>query len=131
MIDMAALRGRCTIPGPRTWESPRSRRALGLALGTLLLAGAPAALHAQASRAADEVVQGAKKIGKGVEETAKGIGKTVTEGAKEVGKHAQGAGKEAKPTADRLHDSAKGFGEAIWNGMKSVGRTLERFFAGK
>lgn len=58
------------------------------------------------------VVEGAKKVGRGVEEAAKGIGKTVTEGA------------------DRLHDGAKSFGVAIWDAMKSVGRAVRSAFTG-
>lgn len=70
-----------------------------------------------------QVVEGAKKVGRGVEDTAKGIGKTVAERAKE-------AGKEAQPIGDRLHDGAKAFGTAIWDAMKSVGRTLQRVLTG-
>lgn len=103
-----------------------------LALG-LLLPGPTWAVDAKGGP--DEVVEGAKEIGRGVEDTARGIGKTVTEGAKEVGNRAQDAAKQAekegKPVGDRLHDSAKAFGEAIWDGMKSVGQTLEAFFTGK
>ena len=89
--------------------SPAARLSLPLVLVTALLAGGPGGAAAQASKAADEVVEGAKKIGK----------------------RAEGAGKQAKPVADRMHDSAKGFGESIWAGMKSVGRMLDRFFTGK
>ncbi|MCI0370761.1 MAG: hypothetical protein L0214_05155, partial [candidate division NC10 bacterium] len=60
------------MPGP-TYPPPPGRRALPLVLATALLAGVPGSAAAQASKAADEVVEGAKKIGKGVEETAKGI----------------------------------------------------------
>ena len=78
---------------------------------------------AQASQGTGEVVEGAKKIGKGV-------GKTVTEGAKEVGHKAAEAGKETKPAAEKVGSSAKGFGLSVWEGMKSVGHSVKRFFAG-
>jgi hypothetical protein len=114
-----------------THRSPGGHLALRLALASSLLAGLPGGAAAQASKAADQVVEGAKKIGKGVEETAKGIGQTVTEGAKEVGQRATAAGKESKPAVDRMHDSAKGFGASLWDGMKSAGRSIQRFFTGK
>ena len=85
---------------------------------------------AQASQGTGEVVEGAKKIGKGVEETAKGVGKTVTEGAKEVGHKAAEAGKETKPAAEKVGSGAKSFGLSVWEGMKSVGHSVKRFFAG-
>ena len=106
------------------------RLVLYLALGLLVLVAAPGGAMAQASKGTDELVEGAKKIGKGVEETAKGIGKTVTEGAKEVGHRAAEAGKETKPAAEKVGASAKGFGQSVWEGMKSVGRSVKRFFTG-
>ena len=112
---------------PRTASGVRT---LALIVTTLVLAALPAAALAQASKGAGEVVDGAKKIGKGVEETAKGIGKTVSEGAKDIGHKAAEAGKETKPAVDKMHDSAKGFGESIWAGMKSAGRSIKRFFTG-
>ena len=111
-------------------RSPGGNLTLRLALVTALLASLPGGAAAQASKGADQVVEGAKKIGKGAEETAKGIGKTVTEGAKEVGQRASAAGKESKPAIDRMHDSAKEFGESLWAGMKSAGRSIKRFFTG-
>ena len=113
--------------------SPRTAlrvRALAPIVTAVCLVARPAAALAQASTGAGVVVEGAKKIGKGVEETAKGIGKTVSEGAKEVGHRAADAGKETKPAVDKMHDSAKGFGESIWDGMKSAGRSIKRFFTG-
>jgi hypothetical protein len=113
---------------------PRRKASNGCALASVLIAlvvaALPAAGGAQAAKGANEVVDGAKKIGKGVEETAKGIGKAVSEGAKEVGHRAAAAGKETKPALDRMHDSAKGFGESIWAGMKTAGRSIKRFFTG-
>jgi hypothetical protein len=54
----------------------------------------PARPHPSASRSRGRrLVEGAKKIGKGVEVTAKGIFKTVTEGAKEVGHRAEDTGR--------------------------------------
>ena len=117
------------MPGRR----PRfraGRSALPMALALLLLAGAPRLVAAQVSKGTGEVVEGAKKIGKGVEETAKGIGKTVTEGAKEVGHRAAEAGKETKPAAEKVGSSAKGFGQSVWDGLKSVGHSVKRFFTG-
>jgi len=116
---------------PRLSLSVRPARwALRLMLPLALLGGLPGGAAAQASKGTDQVVEGAKKIGKGAEETAKGIGKTVTEGAKEVGQRASTAGKESKPAIDRMHDSAKEFGESLWAGMKSAGRSVKRFFTG-
>ena len=103
-----------------------------LALG--LLVASPAWTRDTKS-GSEQVVEGAREVGRGVEATAKGIGTTVTQGAKEVGSHVQSAAKQAekgaKPVADRLHDGAKGFGEAIWDAMRYVGQTLEAFFTGK
>jgi hypothetical protein len=113
--------------------SPRTAlrvRSLAPIVTAVCLVTLPAAALAQASKGAGEVVEGAKKIGQGVEETAKGIGKTVSEGAKEVGHRAADASKETKPAVDKGHDSAKGFGESIWAGMKSAGRSIKRFFTG-
>jgi hypothetical protein len=56
------------------------------------------------------VTEGARQVGRGVEQTAKGIGRTVSEGA------------------GRIHDGVKAFGLAIWDGMKEIGRTVERAF---
>ena len=94
--------------------------ALRLALGARAprrAAGGATAQASKASKAADEVVEGAKKVGKGVEETAKGIGKTVTEGAKEVGQRAEGGrqgvqarGRQACTTAPRASASRSGTG---------------------
>lgn len=117
------------MPGRPHPFSP-CRRALGLALAALLLAGFPGAAAAQASKGTGEVVEGAKTIGKGVEETAKGIGKTVSEGAKDVGHRAAEAGKATKPAAEKVGHSAKGFGVSVWEGMKSAGRSIKRFFTG-
>jgi hypothetical protein len=115
-----------------SWMRGSRMMAAMLALG-LLVPGLAWAVDTKGGP--DQVVEGAKEIGRGVEDTAKGIGQTVTEGAKEVGHRAQDAAKQAekdgKPVGDRLHDSAKDFGEAIWDGMKYVGKTLEAFFTGK
>ena len=107
----------------RAWEP-----LAGCAIALVVIAPA---WGATAQQGADQVVSGAKKVGRGVEETAKGIGTTVSEGAAQVGTRAKAAGREMKPSVDRLHDEAKGFGQAIWNGMRSVGRSLERFFTGR
>lgn len=100
-----------------------SRHALVTVLALGLLAAGPA-WPGEAKSGPDQVVDGAKTVGRGVEETAKGVGKTVTEGAKEVGR-------QARPVVDQLHDRAKEIGQTIWEGMKSVGRTLEGAFTGK
>ena len=109
-------------------------RALGstlrFALAALVLTVVPGGAGAQVSKGTGEVVEGAKKIGKGVEETAKGVGKTVTEGAKEVGHKAAEAGKETKPAAEKVGSTAKSFGESVWEGMKSVGHSVKKFFTG-
>jgi hypothetical protein len=102
---------------------------IAVTLGLLVGLAMPA-WTADVKQGTDQVVEGAKKIGQGVEETAKGVGKTVTEGAKEAGNRLSKAGEEAKPVGDKLHDSAKGFGEALWNGMKYAGRTVVNFFTG-
>lgn len=108
----------------------RSGRRWRVLLGSTLLSAAmvgASGIHAPGAeqvRGPDRVVEGAKAIGRGVEETAKGVGQTVTEGARRVGK-------EMGPVADTLHDRAKQFGEAIWDGMKSLGRTLEGVFTGR
>lgn len=115
----------------RMHRSPRGYLALRFALASSLLAGLPGSALAQAAKGTDQVVEGAKQIGKGVEETAKGIGKTVTEGAKEVGQRATAAGKGSKPAVDRMHDAAKEFGKSLWDGMKSAGRSIQHFFTGK
>jgi hypothetical protein len=97
----------------------------------LLAALAVPAWTADVKQGTDQVVEGAKKIGQGVEEAARGVGKTVTEGAKEAGNRLNKAGEEAKPVGDKLHDSARRFGEALWDGMKYAGRTVVNFFTGK
>jgi hypothetical protein len=58
------------------------------------------------------VVEGARTIGRGVEETAKGVGKTVVDGA------------------DRVHDGFKAVGTTIWDAVRSVGRTARGIFSG-
>ncbi|MGH7358665.1 MAG: hypothetical protein ACREJR_07625, partial [Candidatus Rokuibacteriota bacterium] len=70
---------------------------LALVLGAALLGGTPAPGAAQASKAADQAVEGAKKTGQSVEQSAKGVGKTVSEGAKKTGKG--------------VEDTAKGVGK--------------------
>src|SRR5215468_4907876 len=103
---------------------------LCLGLAGLLLIAAPGGAGAQVSKGTGEVIDGAKKIGKGVEEAAKGVGKTVSEGAKEVGHKAAEAGKETKPAAEKVGSTAKSFGESVWEGMKSVGHSVKKFFTG-
>lgn len=102
----------------------------GLAVTALLLQLAAPAQGASAA-GPDQVVEGAKRVGQGVEQTARGVGQAVTEGAREVGQRARAAGRDARPAADRLHDSAKGFGEALWGGLQSAGRALQRLVTGK
>jgi hypothetical protein len=58
-----------------------------------------------------QVTEGAREIGRGVEQTAKGIGRTVSDGA------------------GRIHEGFRAFGLAIWDGMKGVGRVVERAFS--
>ncbi len=109
------------------------RRPLLAAIATALVFGLAAPSPAPAEdtkQGPGQVVEGAKKIGQGVEETAKGVGTTVTEGAKEAGNRLKSAGEQGKPVGDRLHDRAKGFGEALWDGMKYAGRTVYDFFTG-
>ena len=63
---------------PRVSRPPTSGRvAFAVGLATVVLAGLPGLGAAQASKAADQVVEGAKKTGQGIEQTAKGIGKTM------------------------------------------------------
>ncbi len=99
-------------------------RSLVAVVGVLILVfgSLEPARSAAAESGPDQVVDGAKKVGQGVEETAKGIGKTVAQ-------RAEAAGKEAESVADRLHDGAKAFGEAIWDAMKALGRAIQRAFA--
>ena len=89
----------------------------------LVMAGAAPTVEAQ-QRGPGQVVEGAKKVGQGIEQAAKGIATTVAEGVKK-------AGAEAKPVGDKLRDRAKDFGEALWGGVKYVGRTVQGFFTGK
>ncbi len=102
----------------RTWSLVAVVGAMILVFGSLELARS-----AEIQSGPNQVLDGAKKVGQGVDETAKGIEKTVAQGA-------QAAGKEAKTVADRLHDGAKAFGEAIWDAMKAVGRAMQRAFTG-
>jgi hypothetical protein len=118
---MPTRRTRACAPGPTL------RLVLAAAL---VLIAAPGGADAQVSKGTGEVVDGAKKIGKGVEETAKGVGKAVTEGAKEVGQRASEAGKETKPAAEKVGSTAKSFGQSVWEGMKSVGHSVKNFFTG-
>jgi hypothetical protein len=70
------------------------------------------------------VVEGARQVGRGVEETAKGVGRTVTDAA-------VGTATATKRAADRVHDGFKAFGEAVWEGMKSAGRAFQSAFTGE
>ncbi len=58
-----------------------------------------------------QVAEGARTVGRGLEDTARGVGATVVEGA------------------DRLHDGFKLVGVTIWEGMKSVGHAVQSVFA--
>ncbi len=70
----------------------------------------PAPPAAESETGPGAVVEGARRIGRGVEQAAKGVGRTVSEGA------------------DRIHDGVKAVGLAIWDGMKGVGRAAGRAF---
>lgn len=102
----------------------------GFLAALIMLAGPATARATETKQGPAQVVEGAKKIGEGVEQTAKGIGTTVTEGAKEADKRLKSAGEQGKPVGDKLHDRAKGFGEALWDGLKYAGRTVYGFFTG-
>jgi hypothetical protein len=118
------------VRGHATRDAMTGKIVGALALGAWLALAGPVAA-AQTRSGPDQVVDGAKRAGQGVEETAKGIGQTVTDGARKVGSRAREAGEGGKAVGDNLHDAAKGFGEALWDGMRYVGRTIENFFTGK
>lgn len=77
------------------------------------------------------MADGARTMGRGIEEAAREVGHAVSSAAKETGRRLDRAGRRARPVfIDRVHDRARDFGHALWDGIKHAARTAHAFFAG-
>jgi gas vesicle protein len=98
------------------------RIVLGLAVLTCLGLSSGLLCAAETSKvgsATTQIESGAKRVGRGVEDTAKGEGNTVSEGAKVASEKIQEAGKTAQPqvedTLNKVKDGAEAAGASVKN----------------